>query len=401
MGLLPGVAMKLVILTALLGLSLAAQADYTVSQFSDFMTKYGKQYNTRAEYNMRLDIFRANLAKIEEHNQSGASWTMAVNKFSDLTQAEFESGYTGYRRTPQSGGAPAKAKSPAKSRKALPDSVDWRDKGVITPAKDQLQCGSCWAFCATEQIESYAAINSPSNELIELSAQQVTACTPNPMHCGGWGACTGAIPNLAYNYIQLFGHVTEADYPYEGGSGYNLDCLYDFANKAPAVAITGYNRLTPNNQDEIMQHLAEVGPLSVAVYASTWYKYNGGVFTGCDYNESIEINHCVQLVGYGTHPTDGDYWLVRNTWGEDWGEKGYILLQRDQTPQCGTDFSPADGTACNDSPGRDQQTVCGMCGVLYDSTWPLGAHEFSLPRHCTSSSSFTSSSPSSNSFSSS
>merc|ERR1712215_381827 len=290
MGVSVSLAMKLVLISLLLGLSLAKQADYTVSQFSAFMSKHGKQYETKAEYNLRLNIFRENLAKIEEHNRSGASWKMEVNKFSDLTKAEFETLYTGYKKTPQSGGSPqaARPKASQKSIKDLPESVDWRDKGVVSAAKDQGQCGSCWAFCATEQIESYAAINSPTNEMVELSAQQITVCTPNPQHCGGWGACSGAIPNLAYSYVQL--------------------------------------------------------------------------------------------VGYGTDPTDGGYWIVRNTWGDDWGEDGYIRLQRDETPQCGTNHSPSDGTACDDGPDKyGTQHVCGMCGVLFDSTWPLGATEYQKP----------------------
>ena len=95
-----------------------------------------------------------------------------------------------------------------------------------------------------------------------------------------------------------------------------------------------------------MQHLAEVGPLAVSVYASSWGAYSGGVFEGCSYDSNIALNHAVQLVGYGSDPTDGDYWIVRNSWGPGWGEDGYIRLRRDAAAQCGTDSSPADGSAC-------------------------------------------------------
>merc|ERR1712080_106439 len=243
-------------------------------------------------------------------------------------------------------------KAATKTRKELPDSVDWRDKGVISDVKDQGSCGSCWAFAATETIEAYAAINHPSNTLVELSAQQITSCTPNPLHCGGTGGCQGSICQLAYNYIQLFGHVTEADYPYHANSG---NCKYDFANTQPAVAITGYESLTPNDQDAVMQHIAEVGPLAVAVYASGWSFYSGGIYSGCKYSSNIAINHAVQLVGYGSD-SDGDYWIVRNSWGTWWGENGYIRLQRDATAQCGTDSSPSDGTLQRRT--RRQQPAC-------------------------------------------
>merc|ERR1719228_786245 len=245
-----------------------------------------------------------------------------------------------------------------KTRAELPDAVDWRDQGVVTPAKDQASCGSCWAFCTTEQIESYAAINSPTNELITLSAEQVTACTPNPQHCGGTGGCSGSIPQLGYTYIQLFGHVTEEDMPYTSGSTTQTgDCMYDFMNTAPVVGITGYNTFSPNDQEAVMTHLAEVGPLAVAVYASGWGGYGGGVYDGCDFDSNIALNHAVQLVGYGTDESLGDYWIVRNSWGPNWGEDGYIRLKRQATPQCGTDSSPMDGTACVGGPGNDEQHV--------------------------------------------
>merc|ERR1711971_1262876 len=178
------------------------------------------------------------------------------------------------------------------------------------------QCGSCWAFCTTEMIESYAAIETGT--LPKLSAQQVTACTPNPLSCGGTGGCYGSIPQLGYTYIQLFGHVSETDYPYTWGSTTETgDCMYDFTNTAPVVGITGYNTIAPNDQDAVMTHLAEVGPLGVAVYASAWGGYSSGVFSGCAYDSNIALNHAVQLVGYGTDAAEGDYWIVRNSWDPD------------------------------------------------------------------------------------
>jgi len=368
--------MKLVILSALLGISLAG--DYDSIMFKAFQERHGKAYATKAEMELRKDVFKANLAKIEEHNRSGAGWKMAVNEFSDLTENEFDSLYMGgYKKMPQSG-AGGPGKMVVKAAKDLPDSVDWREKGAVTDVKNQGQCGSCWAFCTTEQIESYAAIET--GNLPELSSQQVTSCTPNPLSCGGTGGCMGSIPQLGYTYIQLFGHVADSDYPYTSGSTTeDGDCMYDFTNTAPVVGITGYNTLEPNNQDAVMTHLAEVGPLGVAVYASGWGGYGGGVYSGCSYDSNIALNHAVQLVGYGTDATDGDFWIVRNSWGTGWGEGGYIRLARDASAQCGTDSTPMDGTACVGGPGNDEQHVCGQCGVLFDVSWPLGAHDFSMP----------------------
>merc|ERR1712183_30726 len=160
MGLLLGLAMKLLLISALLGVVLAAQADYAKVQFASFKEKYGKQYASQAEKDMRFDIFKTYLAKMEEHNQSGATWYMAVNEFSDLTQDEFESIYaSGYKRMPMSGvGGPNTMV--VKKAKDLPPSMDWREKGAVSAVKNQGQCGSCWAFCTTEMIESYAAIET-------------------------------------------------------------------------------------------------------------------------------------------------------------------------------------------------------------------------------------------------
>jgi len=355
-----------------LGLAAAVPTDKDTLNilFSKFVKEHGKVYNTREEMIHRQKIFAENLQKIEQHNRAGASYKMGVNQFTDLTEEEFRSQFLGYRHVPlPQTAAPA---SPVRRNKALPDSVDWRDKDVITAVKNQGQCGSCWAFATTEMIESYAALAAGS--LPVLSAQQVTACTPNPLACGGTGGCMGSIPQLGYTYIQLFGHATEEDYPYVSGSTMVTgDCLYDMSNTAPLVGITGYNTIT-NDQEATMTHLAEVGPLAVAVDASRWSGYRNGVFDGCAFDANIALNHAVQLVGYGTDAAEGDYWIVRNSWGASWGESGYIRLKRTADMECGTDSTPLDGTACVGGPGSDSQHVCGQCGVLFDVSYPLGAH---------------------------
>ena len=151
------------------------------------------------------------------------------------------------------------------------------------------------------------------------------------------------------------------------------DCLYDVTNTAPNVGITGYDTMS-NDLEGVMNHLAQVGPLAVAVDASYWGGYRSGVFDGCSFDANIGLNHAVQLVGYGTDPSEGDYWIVRNSWGSSWGENGYIRLQRQAEAQCGINSTPMDGTACVGGPGNDEQYVCGQCGVLFDVSYPLGAH---------------------------
>lgn len=361
----------LIVCAAILSTALAYKEEYLGLQFAKFKAEHGKTYHTRSEETRRFSIFAENMKKIESHNNAGNSYKLGINQFSDMTQEEFTAqSLGGYKRMPQ-------PKSPAlKAAKInvqdLPESVDWRDSGVVSDVKNQGSCGSCWAFATTEMIESYAAIAAGS--MTELSSQQVTSCTPNPLACGGTGGCQGSIPQLGYTYIQLFGHATEDSYPYVSGNTYQTEeCLYDVANTAPVVGITGYDTMS-NDQDATMAHLANVGPLAVAVDASRWSSYSSGVFDGCSFSANIGLNHAVQMVGYGTDAAEGDYWLVRNSWGSRWGEDGYIKLKRQSAQECGTNSTPMDGTACVGGPGNDEQTVCGQCGVLFDVSYPLGAH---------------------------
>merc|ERR1711887_294353 len=338
------------------------------------MADHEKRYDSRTEELHRFEVFNANLKNIMEHNDAGHSYKLGVNEFSDLTEEEFESrflgGYKGFAQQPAT--VLASSASPKVNSK-LPESVDWRDKGVVSPVKNQGMCGSCWAFATTAVIESYAAINGGGDVPI-LSTQQVTSCAPNTLNCGGTGGCYGSIPQLGYSHIQLFGHVTEKDYPYKSGSsGQTGSCGYDISDTPPVVGLSGYDTMT-NDQDAVMEHLANVGPMAVAVAASRWGSYRSGVFTGCSFDANIAINHAVVLVGYGTDAVDGDYWIVRNSWGSSWGEDGFIRLKRESTMECGTDSTPMDGTACVGGPGNDEQHVCGQCGVLYDMSYPLGAH---------------------------
>jgi len=117
--------------------------------------------------------------------------------------------------------------------------------------------------------------------------------------------------------------------------------------------------------------VATAGPVAVSVDASAWHKYESGVFNGCDYNANVDVNHAVILVGYGTDEANGDFWLIRNSWGTGYGENGYIRLAREGEVQCGTDSTPLDGSACayQDFPTK----VCGQCAVLFDSSYPLNA----------------------------
>merc|ERR1712215_570050 len=327
------------------------------TQWNKFKADHKKVYSTSAEEVPRKEIFAQNLAKIEEHNRRGLSWTEGVNKFSDLTKEEFTSLYASGRTSTRGPRVPVDYQDMKERVSELPAEVDWRTEG---------------AFAASSVMASYAAINNKSHELLEISPQHLVSCVPNPLQCGGSGGCQGSIEPLAYTYASLFGVATEDDYPYVSGNGQNDDhCDFDAATTDAAVMTMGFETLPRNDAAALMEHLATKGPLSASVAASSWPSYSGGVFDGCNYEGNMVVNHAVMLVGYGTDETLGDYWLIKNSWDSDWGEEGYIRLRRQETPQCAIDSSPLDGSGCVYG-GVESVEVCGTCAVVSDNSYPIG-----------------------------
>jgi len=364
-----------ILLLLSVGASYALSENIVQREFAAFKAKYSKTYASYDEEVLRYEIFQYNFQQVMKQNKMMKPYTVGITQFSDLTHQEFKDQYLGYKNPSNVHSLNKKTNEDhVYSTKDLPESVDWREKGAISKVKNQGQCGSCWAFATTEMIESYAQISS--QDMVELSTQQVTSCTPNPVNCGGTGGCRGSIAQLGFNYIQLFGHTTEESWPYVSGSnGQTGSCDFDMENTTPVVTLKGYDTLPPNNQEAVMNHLANVGPLAINVDASEWHTYTGGIFDGCDFTQNIEINHVVQLVGYTP-----DAWIVRNSWSEAWGEEGYIRLAKTAQPECGTDSSPLMGTGCEGGPGSDVQHVCGQCGMLFDASYPLGAESVHAPR---------------------
>jgi len=243
----------------------------------------------------------------------------------------------------------------------------WRNQSVVTSVKDQGDCGSCWTFGTVETIESHWAI--ATGKLTALSEQQVLDCTPNPDQCGGTGGCNGGTGELAMaQIIKTGGLQSEWTYPYISYFGKNDTC--QFSSSYSMVRLASYTTLPSNMYAPVLTAIAELGPMIISVEASHWVNYESGVFNGCN-QTNPDLDHNVQLVGYGTDPIYGDYWLVRNSWSPMFGENGYIRLRRSPSEQteCGTDINPSDGDGCKNGPPT--VTVCGTCGILYDVCYPI------------------------------
>ena len=346
-----------------------------LEEFFQFEKDFGKLYSSERERWERFGVFSANLRRIKSHNEEpGITYTLGINKFADMSDEEFKRVHLhGYSGSPRMNLLKVKPTSNEVETADLPSEVDWRKRGVVTPVKDQGYCGSCWAFATVEQVESYYALANNGSQTL-LAPQQLVSCMDNPDQCGGTGGCAGATAELGMGYISQHGLVKESDLPYKSGtSGVDETCPSDLTH--PELKVKDFGLLPSNDVEAVKKHLATVGPLAVNVDASGWFsRYTGGVFHGCDYSKDIDIDHVVQLVGYGTDAAgQGDYWLIRNSWGPHWGEDGYIRLKRESTEVCGFDSKPQDGVGCRGQ--NDTVRVCGMCGILYDSVYPIGVHK--------------------------
>jgi len=286
--------------------------------FLHFQRRFKRSYATQEEFNMRFQIFQENMVEAERLQALNPKARFGVTKFSDLSKAEFKKQYlmnvdfANYVAPPVVNHATQKI---SHSVKPNPTTYDWNSAGVITAVKNQGQCGSCWAFSATETIESQWKLCGHS--IPTLAPEQIVDCDTAGQDQG----CNGGFPSGAYQYVEQAGGLdSEASYPYTAGeSGSGGSC--NFQAGSVQAKVSNYNSV--NGETGLYQQLSTAGPASICVDASSWQNYNGGVLTTCGNN----VDHCVQLTGYNGYNSQNAYWNVRNSWGADWGENGYIWIQ--------------------------------------------------------------------------
>lgn len=295
-------------------LASSAEVDPDQAAFTEFVEKYHRIYTTPAEAAGRFTIFKENLKRIKELNAKEPMAQFGVNKYADLTPEEFAHWFKGYRPTNSSF---AKPKLFKEEKGAQAASIDWREKNVVTPIKNQGQCGSCWAFSATEQLESDYALRY--QELKELAPQQLVSCDIIDLGCGGGN------PVNAYQYIYQTakGEEASADYPYTSGTtGQNGQCTFNAKDRLEDLSAAYIVSQEPSQESQMLQQIQE-SPMSVCVDATTWQTYQSGIVTSSTCG--LQTDHAVQAVGYSSDK--GGYWVVRNSWGTDWGIDGYIYVQ--------------------------------------------------------------------------
>jgi cathepsin L len=294
-------------------------------EFTNWMAANGKSYDTD-EFQYRWQTWKANHRFIQEHNAKNLTFSVAMNKFGDLSTKEFSKIYNGFL------GAKALGRRPHKTNNVViapnpnaPASIDWRTKGYVTGIKNQGQCGSCWSFSATGSSEGQHF--KETNSLVGLSEQNLVDCSQSYGNQG----CNGGLMDDAFQYIIANGGIdTEASYPYTAEDG---TCHYSKANNG--ATLSSYTDVPSDSETALTNDCGTYGPISVAIDAShsSFQFYSGGVYYEPDCS-STQLDHGVLAVGYGVL-SGQDYYIVKNSWGTDWGLSGYIYMSRNRNNNCG------------------------------------------------------------------
>eukprot|EP00850_Spirogloea_muscicola_P010709 SM000064S19731 [mRNA] locus=s64:120221:123078:- [translate_table: standard] len=310
--------------------------DVFVSNFYSLWVNLNKPSGYSAHHRqLRLANFADNLEFIVDHNGQGKSYHLGVNQFADLTHDEFKATHLGLRLDAGNtalrlgGGRPF-----SHANVQAPPEVDWKAKGAVTDVKNQMQCGSCWAFSTTGSVEGINKI--VTGELLSLSEQELVDCD-KARDMG----CQGGLMDFAFEFIiQNGGLDTEKDYPYTAVNG---QCDLEREN-SHVVTIDDFEDV-PHNDEASLKKAVAAQPISVAIEADQrqFQFYAGGIF---DDECGTQLDHGVLIVGYGVDNAT-DYWTVKNSWGSAWGDHGYIRLRRNV---------------------QDNQ---GLCGIAMQASYPI------------------------------
>lgn len=296
------------------------------THWENFKRVYGKKY-TGSEEGARRLVWEGHVSSNMHHNLAADmgfhTYKRGINKYSDLSHKEFVSRMNGFKMGSSRGINGSSWLPPSNIR--IPESVDWRKDGLVTPVKDQGDCGSCWAFSTTGSLEGQN--KKKTGQLVSLSEQNLIDCSKPEGNLG----CEGGMMDDGFRYIEKnHGIDSEESYPYIAQDG-----MCHFKKSAVGATCSGFVDISAGDEDALKKAVATVGPISVAIDASveSFKEYKSGVYdeTSCS---STALDHGVLIVGYGTE-NGKDYWLVKNSWGDSWGLGGYIKMARNKNNQCG------------------------------------------------------------------
>lgn len=317
--------------------------------FQDFAAMYDKTYTTD-NLRTRFDAFVASVDAVSRAARHPSGPRAELNRFADLDAEAYKSEVIGgcYHAHRVSSYGPCRAF--VRRDAEVPKSVDWREHGAVTPVKNQGKCGSCWSFSATGAMEGAWAI--ATGNLTSLSEQQLMDCSY------GYGnqGCNGGIMDKAFLYASSHGMCTETEDPYEaessqghcsrlraGAPGQSPAGAPPSSDCEPEVFMDGCMDVQPGNEVELQAAVARQ-PVAVAIEAdrAAFQLYAGGIITSpaC----GTQLDHGVLIVGYGEE-NGQRYWIVKNSWGPDWGENGYVRIGRSNSTEapgiCGIAMQPS------------------------------------------------------------
>nr|XP_048682161.1 cathepsin L-like isoform X2 [Caretta caretta]XP_048682162.1 cathepsin L-like isoform X2 [Caretta caretta] len=313
----PGDGVEHHILANPMGDFMGRQADRGHQLFHHYRREYRKEYGSEKELERRAQTFIHNMRYIHSKNRAHLPYKLALNHLADRTPEELAVLRGRLQDQTPNNGQPFPLAQYAGI--ILPENLDWRLYGAVTPVKDQALCGSCWSFAATGGLEG--ALFLKTGGLTPLSQQALMDCS--------WGfgnyACDGGLPWQAFKWVRKHGGIPSAKSygPYRGQNGY---CHY---NSSELLAnITGYVNIPVGDVTALRAAIFKNGPVAVSIDASakSFVFYSNGVYyePRCG-NASSSLNHAVLAVGYGVLQGES-YWLIKNSWSTYWGNDGYILM---------------------------------------------------------------------------
>lgn len=398
--------------------------------FQKYKAMFGRTYEDFSpEHLMRERIFMYRMGEMIKHNKQDHDWVQGVNEFTDKTDDELKM-RLGYRRSMKrntevaeqaslldegmvvnsttvkkmtrpthcgnsicvsgetcTAGGKCKKCNVGLAQKSK-DAVDWSEKikGVKASIMDQGSCGSCWAIASAGAIEAQIAQLDPDSA-VRVSPEAIVQCSPNPKHCGGDGGCQGSTPELAFAWVAKHPISTLGATPYTSKDLTTTKLSWCHKHEEGSsllqeadtykITIGGYIHLPVNQEEPLVQALVCSGPVVAAAWASTWFSYTSGILK-CPSTGSVTVDHAILMVGFGVTHDQKHYWRIRNSWGEGFGERGFLRLARypgKEKSRKDTDMQK--GVGCKGDPKVG--LVAGECGILSDTAYPVQSKAANQP----------------------